>query len=133
MAKPEISQGKTQFFHKVTPDLPLHASGRLLGFSVYCQVTLSQRPYIRFLFVATLFCHQLPSDSTSRRTPLYRLAVPITTARRGLSPPRTAPCLAHNYYRLKAVGLPTLAKQINEMKSRNYPVGYAVLGFQIYS
>ena len=35
-----------------------------------------------------------------------------------------------NYYRLKAVGLVTLAKQINEMKSQNYPADDASLDFQ---
>ena len=41
-----------------------------------------------------LFCHQLPSDSTSRWTPLPRLAIPIDTARSGLTPHRNTPCLA---------------------------------------
>jgi hypothetical protein len=40
--------------------------------------------------------HRLPSDSASRRTPLPSLAVPITMARRGLSPPTFTTCLAHN-------------------------------------
>ena len=83
------------FFHRVMPDLPLHSSGLLLGFSVQRRVTLMQRPCIRFLFVTTLLCHRLPSDSTSRWTPLPRLAVPILTARKGLSPSRTLPCLTY--------------------------------------
>ncbi len=37
----------------------------------------------------------LPSDSTSRWTPLLWLAVPVITARRGLSPSRYTTCLAH--------------------------------------
>ena len=39
--------------------------------------------------------HRLPSDSASRRTPLPSLAVPVITARRGLSPPTSLTCLAH--------------------------------------
>jgi len=40
--------------------------------------------------------HQLPSDSTSRWTPLLRRTVPLTAARRGLAPPAHETCLAHN-------------------------------------
>ena len=39
--------------------------------------------------------HGLPSDSTSRWTPLLRRTVPLTTARRGLSPPKHSTCVAH--------------------------------------
>src|SRR6516162_2072478 len=38
--------------------------------------------------------HRLPSDSASRRTPLPSLAVPVITARRGLTPPGSKTCLA---------------------------------------
>src|SRR6516165_7622869 len=40
--------------------------------------------------------HRLPSDSASRRTPLPSLAVPVITARRGLTPPGSKTCLARN-------------------------------------
>ena len=53
-------------------------------------------PYIRFLFVETLFCHQLPSDSTSRWTPLLRLTNRLNSARSGLAPPSSTSCLAHH-------------------------------------
>src|SRR5215218_5825749 len=39
--------------------------------------------------------HRLPSDPASRRTPLPSLAVPVISARRGLSPPTFTTCLAH--------------------------------------
>ena len=42
------------------------AFGRLRLLPDYPQL----RPYIRFLFVTTHFCYELPSDSTSRWTPL---------------------------------------------------------------
>ena len=66
-----------------------------MGLPVYGRVTPLRWSSIRFLFVESEFCHQLPSDSTSRWTPLLRLAVPVITARRGLSPPRCTTCLAH--------------------------------------
>jgi hypothetical protein len=37
---------------------------------VFGQLTLPQRPYMRFLSVGPKICRQLPSDSTSRWTPL---------------------------------------------------------------
>jgi len=52
-------------------------------------------PRMRFLFIGPALCLQLPSDPTSRWAPLPRLAVPVITARRGLSPPRCMTCLAH--------------------------------------
>ena len=45
------------------------------------------RPCIRFLFVTSDFCRQLPSDMASRPCPCLRLPVPLTTARRGFTPP----------------------------------------------
>ena len=80
----EISQGKTVLFRKIMPNLPGRSPGRLWGVPSGCRVTPNVRPCIGFLFVMTLFCLQLPSDSTSRWTPLPQLAVPISTARRGL-------------------------------------------------
>src|ERR1044071_4167378 len=50
---------------------------------------------IRFLFVGSEFCHQLPSDPTSRWAPLPRLVVPVIAAHRGLAPPSLTTCLAH--------------------------------------
>ncbi len=62
-----------------------------LGFAVPCPLNPPRRPHIRFLFVGSLFVGsrlglRLPSDSASRRTPLPRLAVPLTTPRGGLPP-----------------------------------------------
>ncbi len=42
-----------------------------------------------------MLCRQLPSDSSSRWTPLPRLVVPTDTAHSGLAPPKNTPCLAH--------------------------------------
>ncbi len=88
---PEISQGKLC----ILPSVPAGCIRMTPGLPAHGRVTPLRRPCIRFLFVGSEFCHKLPSDSTSRWTPLLRLAVPVITARRGLSPPRCTTCLAH--------------------------------------
>jgi len=45
-------------------------SVQLLGFSFYRSLTLCSRPSMRFLFVRPELCLRLPSDFTSRWTPL---------------------------------------------------------------
>lgn len=70
-------------------------AGSLWASSSNAELPFLQQPYIWFLFVTTLFRHRLLSDSTSQWTPLPRLAIPTSSASRGLSPPRYVPCLAH--------------------------------------
>ncbi len=65
------------------------------GLAIQCWLTPPPRPRIRFLFVESDFCLQLPSNPASRRRPCSWLAIPTIRARRGLSPLRFAPCLAH--------------------------------------
>ena len=81
----KISRGKTLLFHRATPDLLLCASGRGWGYLSSARLPSHNSLTIRFLFVIAMLCHRLPSDSTSRWTPLPRLAVP---PRRG--PQRTS-------------------------------------------
>jgi len=77
------------------PDLPAsRPSGYWASLSI-ARLPRDHRPCIRFLFVRSRFCLRLPSDPTSRWRPCLQLTVPTTTARRGLSPLRFAPCLAH--------------------------------------
>ena len=45
-------------------------SSNLLDFSVSCHLIRTSEPYMRFLSVRSEVCLQLPSDSTSRWTPL---------------------------------------------------------------
>lgn len=77
----KISRGKTLLFHRAMPDLLLCASGRGSGYLSNARLPSHNSLTIRFLFVIAMLCHPLPSDSTSRWTPLLRLAVP---PRRGL-------------------------------------------------
>ena len=66
------------------------------------------QPFIRFLFVGSELCPLsifrnsiwLPSDSTSRWTPLPSANASCYRARSGLSPPSYRPCWAHNKYAL---------------------------------
>ena len=52
-------------------------------------------PYMRFLFVGPEFCLWLPSDSTSRWTPLPLANTSYCHPCSGLSPPSYRPCWAH--------------------------------------
>ena len=56
------------------------------AYSVHCRFTPHRQPYIRFLFVESDFCLQLPSHNTSRYRSCSWLTVPLITARKGLSP-----------------------------------------------
>ena len=59
--------------HALSPHLSAAStltSGNLLGFIAFGQLTRISEPYMRFLFVGPRVCLQLPSDSTSRWTPL---------------------------------------------------------------
>ena len=57
--------------------------------------SVSQMPYIRFLFVRPRVCLRLPSDSTSRWTPLPLANSSYCQVCSGLSPPSYRPCRAH--------------------------------------
>jgi hypothetical protein len=91
----ETSQGKLCLFPSAPGGFTPAAPRWLSGFPVHRRVTPLRWPPIRFLFVGSEFCFTLPSDPASRRTPLFRLAVPVITTRRGLSPLRYTTCLAH--------------------------------------
>ena len=54
------------------------------------------KPYIMFLFVQSQICRQLPSDSSSRKTPLLLANDSHWQARSGLPPYRYMVCVAHN-------------------------------------
>ncbi|KIO64001.1 hypothetical protein B4064_1743 [Caldibacillus thermoamylovorans] len=54
------------------------------------------QPFIQFLFVSSGFCLRLPSDSTSRWTPLPLANSSYCQACSGLSPPSYSPCRAHH-------------------------------------
>src|SRR5690606_34658650 len=54
------------------------------------------QPYMQFLFVGSGFCLRLPSDSTSRWTPLPLANSSYCQVCSGLSPPSYSPCRAHS-------------------------------------
>jgi len=82
-------------FPRFPPDLPMsHPSGYRASLSM-ARLPCDHRPCIRFLFVGSGFCLQLPPDLASRQRPCLRLTVPTTTACSGLAPYRITSCLAH--------------------------------------
>ena len=82
-------------FPRLPPDLPTpHPSGYRASLS-NARLPCDRRPCIRFLFVGSGFCLQLPPDLASRQRPCLQLTVPTTTACKGLAPSRITPCLAH--------------------------------------
>ncbi len=82
-------------FPRLPPDLPMsHPSGYWASLSM-ARLPCDHRPSIRFLFVGSGFCLQLPPDPASRQRPCLQLTVPTTTACSGLAPYRVTPCLAH--------------------------------------
>lgn len=90
----EISQGKTYFFHTIVPDLLLPLAIDYWDSPSYAEFPYGNSLISSFCSSRPLSHHRLPSDSTSRRTPLPRLAIPTDTVRSGLSPPKNTPCLA---------------------------------------
>ncbi len=82
-------------FRRASPDLPRCVSEWLLGVAIHCWLAPPPRPSIRFLCVESDFCLLLPPDPASRRRPCSWLAIPTIRACRGLTPLRSAPCLAH--------------------------------------
>src|SRR6202011_2972823 len=71
---------------------------------VHRRVALPHWPCIRFLFVGPPICLRLPPHPASlrRSCPLFKpgagfwLSVPLLAARRGLAPPSSMPCVAHD-------------------------------------
>ena len=57
--------------------------------------SVSNTPYIQFLFVRPRLCRGLPSDSTSRWTPLPLANSSYCQVCSGLSPPSDSACRAH--------------------------------------
>ena len=57
------------------------------------------QPHMRFLFIGPGLCLRLPSDSTSRWTPLPSANGSHCQAHSGLSPPSYRPCRAHHHRR----------------------------------
>ncbi len=66
----------------------------------------SIQPYMRFLSVSASVCVRLPSDSTSRWTPLSFANSSYCQACSGLSPPSYHPCRAHIRRRLGLLSQP---------------------------
>ena len=58
--------------------------------------SVSSMPYMQFLFVRPRFCRRLPSDSTSRWTPLSSANSSYCQVCSGLSPPSCNACRAHH-------------------------------------
>ena len=82
-------------FPRLPPDLPTpHPSGYRASLS-NARLPCDRRPCIRFLFVGSGFCLQLPPNLASRQRPCLQLTVPTTTACKGLAPSKITPCLAH--------------------------------------
>ncbi len=83
---------------RILRPMPSHLSigtRAVSDFVVLSQLIHSDGPHMRFLFVDTWFCLDLPSDSASRRTPLVSANSSYCQVCSGLSPPRFAPCWAH--------------------------------------
>ncbi|SCA62844.1 Uncharacterized protein SCG7086_AE_00210 [Chlamydiales bacterium SCGC AG-110-P3] len=76
---------------------PCVDSVRVWDFVVTGLLILHDR-LIRFLFIRAVFCFQLPSDSTSRWTPLLSANYPPLRASKKPSPSSLLPYRAHLRY-----------------------------------
>ena len=65
------------------------------GFCLFGNITRTTTPHMQFLFVGSNVCRQLPSDSTSRWTPLLLANTPYCKAYSGLAPYSRYTCPAH--------------------------------------
>ena len=65
--------------------------------TLFCFASSSapHKPYMQFLFIRPGFCRRLPSDSSSRRTPLPLANTSYCQVCSGLSPYSYRPCRAH--------------------------------------
>ena len=80
--------------------------------SCYADSSVPHMPYMRFLFVGPRVCLRLPSDSTSRWTPLPSANSSHCKACNGLSPSSLCTCRAH----IKK-GLRKFRKPLNTLSS----------------
>ena len=89
----QTSPGKNAVLHHTTT--PFTSRTETNGFAVLCQLTGSDRPSMRFLFIGSWFSHSLPSDARSplRPWPLLVLLSFIISHTGDLNPFRTAPML----------------------------------------
>ena len=65
------------------------------GFCLFSNITHCAPPCMQFLFVGSNVCRQLPSDSTSRWTPLLLADDTYCNAHSGLTPYSWYACLTH--------------------------------------
>jgi len=91
----EISRGKTLILHSIAAGFTVAVSAWLSGVPIPRRVTQPHRPRIRFLFVGTEFCLKASSPPHLAVTQLPSANGSGHSARRGLPPPRSAPCPAH--------------------------------------
>jgi hypothetical protein len=91
----ETSRGKTLILHSIAAGFTDAVSAWLSGVPVPCRVTQPHRPCIQFLFVGTEFCLKASSPPHLAVTQLPSADGSGQSARRGLPPPRSAPCPAH--------------------------------------
>ena len=66
----ETSPDKNMFFPPYACRIYPHVFRMTIGLRLLQQPYPTYRPYMRFLSIRPDFCHRLPSDSTSRWTPL---------------------------------------------------------------
>ena len=92
----KTSSGKRYHLHLIYL-LHLHLEIRaVLDFVLFGKLVRSKVPYMQFLFVRPRLCRGLPSDSTSRWTPLPLANSSYCQVCSGLSPPSSSACRAHS-------------------------------------
>ena len=92
---PETSPGKNDNLHPIYLPNILPRIRVVLDFVLLRKLVRSKQPHIWFLFIRPGLCLGLPSDSTSRWTPLPSASGSHYHAHSGLSPPSYHPCRAH--------------------------------------
>ena len=91
----KTSSGKRYHLHLIYL-LHLHLEIRaVLDFVLLWKLVRFKEPIIQFLFVRPRLCRRLPSDSTSRWTPLPLANSSYCQVCSGLSPPSCNACRAH--------------------------------------
>ena len=86
----------TRYFPTYTHRVYLRAFRAVFGLWVSLPPHPTRQPHTRFLFVGSVFCHELPSELASRQAPCSSAKGSHRRAPRGLAPPSRAPCRAHN-------------------------------------
>ena len=92
----QTSPGKSDSLHPMYPPHLLNEARAVLDFVLCGKLVHSIQPRMRFLFIGSELCLRLPSDSTSRWTPLPLASGSHYQAHSGLSPPSYRPCRAHH-------------------------------------